>query len=81
MGLCKRWGQKEDDGERGKRGGLNMTEWAVYGARRSRSLGVRFAITVFLWYHPGLVVSGLVSRKMCDLEHVEMRRLFCVLGH
>ena len=39
MGLCKGWGQKEGDGERGKRGELNMTEWAVYGDRRSRSWG------------------------------------------
>lgn len=48
-----------------------MTEWAVCSARKEQELAVRFAITAFLWYHPGLVVSGLVSRKMCDLEHVE----------
>lgn len=71
MGLCKGWGQKEGDGERGKRRELNMTEWAVCSARKEQELAVRFAITAFLWYHPGLVVSGLVSRKMCDLEHVE----------
>ena len=40
--------------------------------QKEQELGVRFAITAFIWYHLGLVASGLVSREMCDLEHVEM---------